>query len=103
MAAQLIVLYHTPKDPGAFEQYYHGTHIPIAKRIPGLRSYTVSTGPIASPTGASPYFLIATLGFDSMEALGAGLGAPEGQAAAGDVPNFATGGVTMIMSETTSV
>jgi uncharacterized protein (TIGR02118 family) len=40
---------------------------------------------------------VATLVFDSMAAIQAGLGSPEGQAAAGDVPNFATGGADMLM------
>jgi uncharacterized protein (TIGR02118 family) len=103
MSAQLVVLYNTPADPTASEQYYQGTHVPIAKRIPGLRSYTINKGPIAAPAGASPYFLIATLTFDSLDALQAALGSPEGAAAAADVPNFATGGVTMLMCETTNL
>ncbi len=36
--------------------------------------------------------------YPSGESLQAGLGSPEGQAAAGDVPNFATGGVTMFVA-----
>jgi uncharacterized protein (TIGR02118 family) len=47
--------------------------------------------------------LIATLTFDSLDALQAALGSPEGAAAAADVPNFATGGVTMLMCETTNL
>jgi uncharacterized protein (TIGR02118 family) len=103
MSAQLVVLYHTPVDPTAFEQYYQGAHVPLAKQIPGLRSYTINKGPIASPAGASPYFLVATLAFDSLDALQSALGSPEGGAAAADVPNFATGGVTMLMFETTAL
>ncbi len=52
--------------------------------------------------GSTPTtYLIATLDFDSQEALGgAGLSSAEGQAAAADVPNFATGGgVTMLGAE----
>jgi uncharacterized protein (TIGR02118 family) len=57
-------MYKTPKDPAAFDAYYAGTHIPIAKKIPGLRRYEVSRGEVLSPAGASPYHLIATLNFD---------------------------------------
>jgi uncharacterized protein (TIGR02118 family) len=103
MSAHLLVLYGEPKDPTAFERYYRGTHIPIAKTMPGLRSYTINTGPVSTPEGKAPYFLVATLEFDSMEAIGAAFASPEGRAAAGDVPNFATGGVTMVMYETESV
>jgi uncharacterized protein (TIGR02118 family) len=43
--------------------------------------------------------LVATLTFDSMAAIQAGLGSPEGAAAAGDVPNFASGGADLYMFE----
>ena len=45
-----------------------------------------------------PYHLLAELSFASREALNAGLSSPESAAAAGDVPNFATGGVTMFVA-----
>jgi len=41
MAAQVVVLYHTPADAIAFNQYYAETHTPLAKQIPGLRSFTI--------------------------------------------------------------
>jgi uncharacterized protein (TIGR02118 family) len=103
MAAQLLVLYNQPADPGAFEAYYFGTHVPIAKRIPKLRKYTVNRGQLAAAAGEPPYFLVAILEFESMADLQAGFASPEGQAAAGDVPKFATGGVTMLMYETQEV
>jgi uncharacterized protein (TIGR02118 family) len=103
MAAQLLVLYNQPTDPGAFEAYYFGTHVPIAKRIPKLRKYTVNRGQLAAAAGEPPYFLVAILEFDSMADLQAAFASPEGQAAAGDVPNFATGGVTMLMYEAQDV
>jgi uncharacterized protein (TIGR02118 family) len=91
-----------PADPTAFEQYYRGTHIPIAKRMPGLRSYVINRGPLASAGGA-PYYLVAVLSFDSMDAIQAAMSSPEGQATLADVPNFATGGVTIVMYETETV
>jgi len=42
--------------------------------------------------------LVAELSFPSQEAMGAALTSPEAQAATGDVPNFATGGVTMFVA-----
>jgi uncharacterized protein (TIGR02118 family) len=95
--ARLVVMYKTPKDPAAFDKYYAATHIPLAKKIPGLRKYEISRGPVATPSGPSGFHLIATLHFDDLTALQKGLGSPEGQAAAGDVPNFATGGADLIM------
>ncbi len=97
--AKLLVMYHNPPDPAAFDKHYSGTHIPLAKRLPGLRSYKISRGPIASPGGPSAYHLIAELTFDSMVAIQAALGSPEGKAAVADLANFATAGVTISMYE----
>lgn len=94
--ARLIVLYKTPTDPAAFDRYYAATHIPLAKRIPGLRRYSVSRGPIASAAGASDLHLVATLYFDTLADVQAGFASPEGQAAAGDLSNFADGGADLI-------
>ena len=99
--ATLLVLYKTPKDPAAFDRHYEETHIPLAKKIPGLRSYRVSKGAVASPVGPSGVHLVATLTFDTIAALQAGLGAPEGAAAAADVPNFASGGADLLIFEDT--
>ena len=100
--AQVLVLYNTPADPAAFDSYYHQTHIPIAKRLPGLRSYLINNGPVQALSGSAPY-LVATLDFDSMADVNAALVSPEGQAAAADLPNFASGGVTLLMYDTKSV
>jgi len=97
--ATLLVLYKTPADPAAFDRHYAETHAPLAKRIPGLRSYTISKGAVATPAGASNIHLVATLTFDSLAAIQAGLGSPEGAAAAGDLPNFAGAGVDLYLFE----
>ncbi|HEV2896531.1 MAG TPA: EthD family reductase [Pseudaminobacter sp.] len=97
--AKLVVLYKTPKDAAAFDNYYSSTHIPLARKIPGLRSYDISDGAVASPAGPSGVHLVATLTFGSMADLQRGLASPEGQAAAGDLANFADGGADLLMFE----
>jgi uncharacterized protein (TIGR02118 family) len=100
--AQVLAVYPTPADPAAFDRYYRETHIPIAKKIPGLRSYSISKGPIQALAGSAPY-LIAVLEFGSMADIQAALMSPEAQAAAADVQNFATGGVTLVVYDTEMV
>ena len=51
--AQLVVMYKTPRDAAAFDKHYAEKHIPIARKIPGVRKYEVSTGPVATPAGPS--------------------------------------------------
>jgi uncharacterized protein (TIGR02118 family) len=101
--AKLVVLYKTAADAAAFHAYYDATHIPLAKKIPGLVRYECSDGPIVGPTGPAPYQLVATLEFESMGALQQALGSSEGRASAADVPNFAQGGVDMLIFDTKEV
>lgn len=101
--AQLLALYHQPNDPTAFEQYYYGTHVPLAKQLPGLRAYTVSKGALAAAGGDAPYYLVAVLTFDSMAAIQAALASPQGKTTVADVPKFATGGATILMYDTHEV
>ncbi len=100
--AQVLVLYNAPADPAAFDRYYHQTHIPIAKKIPGLRSYVISNGTVQALVGTAPH-LVAILQFDSMADVNAALASPEGQAAAADLPNFASGGASLLIYDDKAV
>jgi uncharacterized protein (TIGR02118 family) len=93
--AKLLVLYKKPKNSEAFDKHYASVHIPLAKKIPGLKKYDVSTGAVGTPAGPSEIHLAATLYFESADALKAGLASPEGKAAAGDLANFADGGAEL--------
>ena len=101
--AQLVVMYKTPKNATAFNEHYFEKHIPIAKKIAGLRKYEVSQGPVATPAGPSGYHLVAILHFDNLAAIQGAFGSAEGQAAVADVQNFATGGVDIFMYDTRQV
>jgi uncharacterized protein (TIGR02118 family) len=74
--ADLVVLYRTPKDPAAFDKYYFENHIPIARKLPGLRKYRVSKGPVATPAGPSALHLIAILSSDNTAAIQAAFANP---------------------------
>jgi uncharacterized protein (TIGR02118 family) len=101
--AELVVMYKTPKDAAAFDKHYFEIHIPIAKKIPGLRKYKVSHGSVATPGGPSAFHLIATLTFDDVAAIKAAFASAEGKATAADVGTFATGGAEMILYDTKEV
>ena len=101
--ARLVVMYKKPEDPAAFDKYYFETHVPIAKKIPGLKRFDVSQGPIGTPAGPSGYHRIATLHFDSMAAIGAALGSAQGQAAVADLKNFVTSPPDIVMFENRDV
>ena len=92
MTHRLLVQYGQPTDPAAFDQHYRDVHVGLAQKIPGVQRFTIAHP--ASLGGEAPY-LVAELDFESEEAFGAGMGSEEGQAAANDVPTFATGGAAM--------
>lgn len=98
--AKLLVLYNPPADPAAFDAHYANVHVPLARKVPGLRSYTLSKGPVATVAGDYACYMVAEVVFDSMEDLQAGVGSPEGQAAIADLANFAQSGVTIMTFDT---
>src|ERR1700676_3692113 len=70
--ARMVVIYRTPKDVEAFDRHKFEIHVPLAKKIPGLRKYEVSDGPIATPVGTSNVHRIGTLHFDDLRLGGRG-------------------------------
>jgi uncharacterized protein (TIGR02118 family) len=101
--ARLVVMYKTPRDAAAFDKHYFDRHVPLAKKIPGLRKYEVNNGPVATPAGPSGIHLVAILHFDDMAAIQNAFASAEGQAAAVDVQTFATGGADMYLFENREV
>lgn len=81
---RMVVIYRTPPDPEAFDAHYFDVHVPLAKRLPGLQRYEVSKRPIATPAGDAEPYIVATLYFDSLEALRQAFARPEGRACAAD-------------------
>jgi uncharacterized protein (TIGR02118 family) len=101
--ARILVLYNQPADPAAFDRYYFETHIPIARKLPGLRSCIVNSGSVGALAGGQAPHLVAELEFGSMAELQSAMASPEGQATAADLANFAQAGVTILAFDTRSV
>jgi uncharacterized protein (TIGR02118 family) len=87
--ARLLVLWDTPTNPDYFERHYREVHIPLVKKLPGVRRYTLSRN--ASAVHGHTYYRIAELDFDDMTALLEAFGSPAGQAAAADVATLESG------------
>ena len=98
--AKLFVTYQQPTDVKAFDAHYAEKHVPLVKAIPGLRGFELSSGDVMGMAGKHAIYLVAVLEFDSVAAIQAALATPQGQAAAGDLANFAGAGVDLLMSET---
>jgi len=87
--ARMVVIYNPPKDPAAFDKHYVEIHVPLAKKLAGLRKYEVSRGPIATLPGGSGVHMIAMLHFDDLAAIQNAFVSPEGQACGADRMIFA--------------
>ena len=98
--AKIFAVYQQPADAAVFDDYYFNKHLPLAKTIPGLRSYEVTRGDVMGMTGKHSAYLIAVLEFDSMAAIQAAMASPQGQAIAADLANFAGAGVDIMIGET---
>ncbi len=93
------MLYGHPTDPAAFDEHYASVHAPLAEKMPGLKLFEVSRV-VGTPEGGElPYYRIAELSFENQEALQAAFGSPEGQETVADLPNFASGGATVLFAE----
>jgi uncharacterized protein (TIGR02118 family) len=101
--AKLYAIYQQPRDPAAFDSYYFGKHVPLAKTIPGLLSYEVTRGDVMGMGGKHGVYLVAVLQFDSMASIASAMASPQGQATAADLANFASAGVDVLMAETAMV
>jgi uncharacterized protein (TIGR02118 family) len=94
--AIVTVIYKQPKDPAAFEKYYAESHVPLvgaSQQEIGFSKAELTR--FESNLDGSPPALYrqAELYFPSMAALTKGTATPAFKKVAGDLPNFATGGL----------
>jgi uncharacterized protein (TIGR02118 family) len=94
--AIVTVIYKQPEDAAAFEKYYAETHLPLvgAKQQEIGFSKAELTKFESNLDGSAPaLYRQAELYFPSMAALEKGTATPGFKQVAGDLPNFATGGL----------
>ena len=85
---RFLAVYDEPDEPEAFDRHYLEVHIPLAKKLPGLRRYTISRN-AAATRDREAYYLIAELDWDDMTDLRQAFETPEGRATADDVAKLA--------------
>ena len=92
---KVLVLYPAPSDPDHFRRYYVETHLPLAAKLPGLKSsrYTFD---VVGDGAEAPYFCIWEGEFEDGPSAGAAMQSEIGQRIAADVVNYATGGFQIV-------
>jgi uncharacterized protein (TIGR02118 family) len=94
---KLIAVYVRPEDPARFQKYLVETHLPLVARFPGLQAMHYS---VAIDSGEDDKaFAVVECEFADEKALRNALSSPEGKAAAADVKNYATAGVSILTYE----
>lgn len=103
--AFVTVIYNQPKDAAAFESYYAATHIPLvgakAAEIAFTRRELTRFGKNLDGTPAA-FYRQAKLYFPNEAALKTGTATEGFKAVGGDLPNFATGGLTALVGHITT-
>ena len=101
----VIVLYNQPKDTTAFEKYYAEKHMPLfashAQEI-GVTRVELVKFPATIDGQRPALYRMADLRFESRAALEKGIATAGFKAAAADLANFATGGVTVLIGQKTN-
>ena len=86
--ARFLVLWGAPQDPDFFERHYREVHVPLVKKLPGVRRYTFSRD--ATSVRGDLYYRIAEVDFDDLTSLRQAFASPEGRAAAADVDTLSS-------------
>jgi uncharacterized protein (TIGR02118 family) len=89
----LTVIYPGPNDAAPFKACYEGTHVRLAKQLPGLKSCSFAY-PEALGPGPAP-FCIFQAWFDDAAAMYAALQSETGRMVAADVPNYSPDGAIL--------
>ena len=98
MSVKLTVVYDNPKDPEAFEAHYTSVHVPLAMKIPGVKRAELAKVFPKEDGSPTPAYRTADFYFDDYKSACDALATPEGQAAAGDAVQLATGGIRFLLS-----
>lgn len=95
--SKLIALYSQTPDPEAFESAYFSTHLPLIKKVPGLK-HTVITRFNRTLMGDG-FYMMAEMYFEDNAALKMVMKSPEMAQAGENLNTFASGLVTLMFGD----
>ncbi|WAA11851.1 EthD family reductase [Fervidibacillus halotolerans] len=91
---KMIALFKKPEDPDRFDNYYFHFHIPLTKKIPGLKDMKITKF-----KEGSPYYLMCEMIYESKEAFKEASKTPESKESGKDIMAFAGDLVTFLFGE----
>src|SRR5262244_3954980 len=88
-AMKLVAIYKQPSDTAAFEDKYFNTHLPLVRKVPGLKKIDITR--FTRTIAGEGFYLMAEMHFEDETALKAGMKSPEMAAAGENLNSFAPG------------
>jgi len=95
---KMIALFQRPENAPEFLAHYEEIHLPMIRKMPGLRHLELHRMYDARGGEANP-FLMAEMYFDSRESLLESMKSPEGRAGGHDLQGFAAGLVQIMLAD----
>ncbi|HVE93084.1 MAG TPA: EthD family reductase [Actinomycetota bacterium] len=99
---KIIAIWKKPEDTEAFEKHYTEIHIPLAKKMPGVRKIEIHRARRALVGGEDVYAVV-ELHFDDRQAMRAALESEAGMATGADAHKLSNGTIQLIACETEEV
>jgi uncharacterized protein (TIGR02118 family) len=96
---KVTVLYGQPKRPEDFEKYYFETHMPLVAAAKGSKRTETARCTPAADGSPGPFYRIFEIWFDDEADMTAITATAEWKKVVADVPNFASGGITRVVSK----
>ena len=91
---KLVAIYKQPADPATFEDKYFNTHLPLIRKVPGLKKIDITR--FTRTIAGDGFYLMAEMHFDDEAALKSGMRSPEMAAAGENLNSFAPGLATLM-------
>lgn len=98
LMVKLVAMFKKPADTSSFDDHYEKIHIPLVRKMPGLRRLETSkvTG---APMSVPAFYRMAEMYFDDQQSLQESIMSPDGMAAAKDLLSFAKEVVQMFFAD----
>ncbi len=95
---KITVLYGQPKNPAEFEKYYLETHMPMVYKVKGIKHIELAVCLPGPGSSAPAFYRITELWFASQKQMEKVTGTPAWKQIVDDVPKFASGGASVLVS-----
>ena len=102
MSARVLAVWPKPEDAEAFDKHYDEVHMPLTRKMPGLRRAEVHRASKNVMPNEDVY-VVTVLHFDDRAAAEAALGSDEGMAAGKDAYKLSGGRMQIFVADTSEV